>query len=82
MGYIISDGKAVGIVEERFFELGNSALLGIPTPVWLTAICFVLFGLLLNKTTFGRNTLAMGAMRKRRAWPGSTWCAPRSSSSP
>ncbi|BEE19536.1 MULTISPECIES: L-arabinose ABC transporter permease AraH [Aeromonas] len=60
MGYIISDGKAVGIVEEGFFDLGNSALLGIPTPVWLTVICFVLFGLLLNKTTFGRNTLAMG----------------------
>ncbi len=39
VGYIISDGKAVGIVEEG---------------------CFVLFGLLLNKTTFGRNTLAMG----------------------
>ena len=60
LGYIISDGKAVGIVEEGFFELGNSALLGIPTPIWLTAVCFVLFGLLLNKTTFGRKTLAMG----------------------
>ncbi|MFC5704854.1 L-arabinose ABC transporter permease AraH [Aeromonas eucrenophila] len=60
VGYIISDGKAVGIVEEGFFDLGNSALLGIPTPVWLTALCFILFGLLLNKTTFGRNTLAMG----------------------
>ena len=60
MGYIISDGKAVGIAEEGFFELGNSALFGIPTPIWLTAISFVLFGLLLNKTTFGRNTLAMG----------------------
>lgn len=60
VGYIISDGKAVGIVEEGFFELGSSALLGIPTPIWLTALCFVLFGLLLNKTTFGRNTLAMG----------------------
>ncbi|MDX7818480.1 L-arabinose ABC transporter permease AraH [Aeromonas caviae] len=60
VGYIISDGKAVGIVEEGFFELGNSALLGIPMPIWLTAVCFVLFGLLLNKTTFGRNTLAMG----------------------
>jgi L-arabinose transport system permease protein len=65
VGYIISDGKAVGIVEEGFFELG-SALLGIPTPIWLTAVCFVLFGLLLNKTTFGRNTLAMGATRRRR----------------
>ncbi len=60
MGYIISDGKAVGIVEESFFDIGNSAMLGVPTPVWITAVCFVLFGLLLNKTTFGRNTLSMG----------------------
>jgi L-arabinose transport system permease protein len=60
MGYIISDGKAVGIVEESFFDIGNSALFGVPTPVWITIACFVVFGLLLNKTTFGRNTLAMG----------------------
>jgi len=60
MGYIISDGKAVGIVEESFFDIGNSAMLGVPTPVWITILCFVLFGLLLNKTTFGRNTLSMG----------------------
>jgi L-arabinose transport system permease protein len=60
MGYIISDGKAVGIVEEQFFDIGNSAMLGIPTPVWITVVCFILFGLLLNKTTFGRNTLSMG----------------------
>ncbi len=60
MGYIISDGKAVGIVEESFFDIGNSAMFGIPTPVWITAVCFVIFGLLLNKTTFGRNTLSMG----------------------
>ncbi len=60
MGYIISDGKAVGISEESFFDIGNSALFGIPTPVWITIVCFLLFGLLLNKTTFGRNTLSIG----------------------
>lgn len=60
VGYIISDGKAVGIVEESFFDIGNSLFLGIPTPVWITAVCFVLFGLLLNKTTFGRNALSIG----------------------
>ena len=60
IGYIISDGKAVGIVEESFFDIGNSSMLGIPTPVWITAVCFAIFGLLLNKTTFGRNTLSIG----------------------
>jgi L-arabinose transport system permease protein len=60
LGFIISDGKAVGIGQEGFFVLGNSALLGLPTPVWITATCFVVFGFLLNRTVFGRDTLAVG----------------------
>lgn len=60
LGYIISDGKAVGIVEEGFFSLGNSTFFGVPTPVWLTIITFFVFSFILNKTTYGRNTLAIG----------------------
>jgi L-arabinose transport system permease protein len=60
LAYIISDGKAVGISEEGFFSLGNSALFGLPTPVWLTLACMAIFGFLLSKTVFGRNTLSIG----------------------
>lgn len=60
LGYIISDGKAVGITNESFFALGNSSFIGIPTPIWLTLITFVLFAFLLNRTVYGRNTLAIG----------------------
>ncbi|GKV88694.1 MULTISPECIES: L-arabinose ABC transporter permease AraH [Pectobacterium] len=60
LAYIISDGKAVGIEDERFFELGYANWLGLPAPIWITIGCMILFGLLLNKTTFGRNTLAIG----------------------
>ncbi|STQ80422.1 Ribose transport system permease protein rbsC [Hafnia alvei] len=60
LAYIISDGKAVGIEDERFFELGYANWLGLPSPIWITVICFILFGFLLNRTTFGRNTLAIG----------------------
>lgn len=60
LGYIVSDGKAVGIVQDSFFGLGNSAVAGIPTPVWICAACFALFGFLIERTTFGRNTLALG----------------------
>ncbi len=60
LAYIISDGKAVGIDAEGFYELGSAIFLGIPLPIWMTVFCFVLFGFLLNKTTFGRNTLAVG----------------------
>ena len=60
LAYIISDGKAVGIEDERFFTLGYASWLGLPAPIWLTVGCLIVFGLLLNKTTFGRNTLAIG----------------------
>ncbi|HEX2853687.1 MAG TPA: L-arabinose ABC transporter permease AraH [Opitutaceae bacterium] len=60
LGFIISDGKAVGIGLEGFFVLGSSSILGVPTPVWITAACFALFGFILNRTVFGRDTLAVG----------------------
>jgi L-arabinose transport system permease protein len=60
LGYIVSDGKAVGIVQDSFFGLGNSAFAGVPTPVWICGVCFALFGFLIERTTFGRNTLALG----------------------
>ncbi len=64
LGYITSSGSAVGVVNEDFFRLGNSSILGIPNPIWITAICFMFFGILLNKTTFGRNTLAIGGNKE------------------
>lgn len=60
LGYIISDGKAVGISKEGFFVLGVAQFAGIPVPVWLMIATFALFGFLMQKTVFGRNTLALG----------------------
>lgn len=60
LGYLASDGKAVGVVREEFFTLGNSSFAGLPVPVWICVGCFVVFGFLIERTTFGRNTLALG----------------------
>jgi L-arabinose transport system permease protein len=60
VAYIVSDGKAVGVTRESFFQLGNTEFLGLATPVWLCLACFLVFGFLLGRTTFGRNTLAIG----------------------
>ncbi|CAH0444795.1 L-arabinose transport system permease protein AraH [Ralstonia syzygii subsp. syzygii] len=60
LAFIASHGQAVGVSEMAFFELGNTIVLGVPTPVWVAALCFVVFGVLLNKTVYGRNTLAIG----------------------
>ncbi len=60
MGYIIGDGKAVSVIREEFFWIGTGSILGIPIPVYITVVCFIVFGVILEKTAFGRNTLAIG----------------------
>ena len=64
MAFIVSGGNAVGIAREEFYVLGAGHPLDVPNPVWITIICFVLFGVLLNKTRFGRHTLAIGGNRE------------------
>jgi L-arabinose transport system permease protein len=60
LAFVFSDGKAVGVREASFFQLGINSFLGVPIPVWIMIACFAVFGILLNKTVFGRNTLAIG----------------------
>lgn len=58
--FIFSGGSSIGVSNIGFYLLGNTTFLQIPTPIWIMIACFVVFGLLLHKTTFGRNTLAIG----------------------
>jgi len=58
--FIVSGGPAVGIFVPSFYILGTGRFLKIPNPVWITVLVFIMFGFLLNKTIYGRNTLAIG----------------------
>ncbi|OQY32363.1 MAG: L-arabinose ABC transporter permease AraH [Spirochaetaceae bacterium 4572_59] len=60
LAFIVSGGSAVGVSDSRFFILGNEQFLGIPNPIWITIVCFIIFGVLLNNTSYGKNTLAIG----------------------
>jgi L-arabinose transport system permease protein len=60
LALISSDGRAVGINDPNFYQLALSKLVGIPTPIWVLALLFVIFGFVLNRTVFGKNTLAIG----------------------
>ena len=60
LAFITSEGQAVGISNESFIALGDTALFGLRLPIWVAVACFVVFGVLLNHTVFGRNTLAIG----------------------
>ncbi len=60
LALISSDGRAVGINDPGFYQLALSRFLGIPTPIWIMVILFCVFGFVLNRSVFGRNTLAIG----------------------
>jgi L-arabinose transport system permease protein len=60
LAFISSGGQAVGVSNEAFIYLAGTTFLGISMPIWTTLICFIVFGVLLNKTVYGRNTLAIG----------------------
>lgn len=60
LALISSDGRAVGINDPAFFNIALSKFLGIPTPIWVLAALFAIFGFVLNRTVFGKNTLAVG----------------------
>ncbi|ODT04840.1 MAG: L-arabinose ABC transporter permease AraH [Mesorhizobium sp. SCN 65-20] len=60
LALISSDGRAVGINDPNFYQLALSKLFGVPTPIWVLLLLFVVFGFVLNRTVFGKNTLAIG----------------------
>jgi L-arabinose transport system permease protein len=60
LALISSDGRAVGINDPSFYQIALSRLLGVPTPIWIMVVLFIIFGFVLNRTVFGKNTLAIG----------------------
>lgn len=60
LALIASDGRAVGINDPNFYQLALSKLFGVPTPIWVLLVLFAVFGFVLNRTVFGKNTLAIG----------------------
>ncbi|MCX7046154.1 MAG: L-arabinose ABC transporter permease AraH [Candidatus Sumerlaeota bacterium] len=48
----------------RTVSESEKVVLTIPSPVYVTVICFIVFGFLLRSTIFGRNTLAVGGNKE------------------
>lgn len=60
LAFLTSQGEAVSIPAEQFYALGSGEFLGLNWPVWIAIGCFVVFGIILNFTVFGKNVLAIG----------------------
>ncbi|MEO7454310.1 MAG: L-arabinose ABC transporter permease AraH, partial [Fimbriimonadales bacterium] len=57
---LASNGSSIGLSHESFSTIGLASPLDVQSPIWMTFGMFLVFGVLLNKTTFGRNVLAIG----------------------
>jgi L-arabinose transport system permease protein len=64
LAFILNDGNSLGVGNMSFAALGTGTPLGVPMPLWILLFCLVLFGLLLHRTVFGRNALAIGGNRE------------------
>lgn len=58
--YLICDGKPIGNLPESMTYLGLGDILNIPVPIYFMVGTFIIVGIILAKTSFGRSVYATG----------------------
>lgn len=56
----LSQGNPIAVTDYAFQNIGQARVAGIPAPVWIMALVFIGFGVLLARTRFGRYVYATG----------------------
>jgi len=65
--YIYSNGKPIPQLSETFLQLGKGTIAGIPAPIIILAVSFVVLFVVLNYTRYGRHVYAIGG-NEQSAW--------------
>jgi ribose transport system permease protein len=60
LAFIICGGKAVFVTNAAFLKMGSGRFFGIPIPVIIFLISFIVFIIILDRTRFGRNVYMVG----------------------
>jgi ribose transport system permease protein len=60
LAFIICGGKAVFVTNMFFLKLGSGRFLGIPIPVIIFILSYIVFMIILARTRFGRNVYMVG----------------------
>jgi ribose transport system permease protein len=60
LAFIICGGKAVFVTNTYFLRLGAGRVFGIPIPVIIFIVSFIVFMVVLSRTRFGRNVYMVG----------------------
>lgn len=60
LAYVITGGYPVVLASEKFKFIGAGEILGIPTPIYIMAIVYIIMFVVLKYTMFGRHVYAIG----------------------
>ena len=58
--YLICEGKPIGNLPDSLTVLGLGDIAGIPVPIFFMLASFIIVGIILSKTSFGRSVYATG----------------------
>lgn len=58
--YLITEGKPIGGLPDELLFLGLESILGIPVPIFFLVGTFIVVGIILSRTSFGRSVYAVG----------------------
>lgn len=60
VAYLVCDGKPIGNLPDQMLNLGVGNLLGVPIPILFMLASFIVIGVILSRTSFGRSVYAVG----------------------
>ena len=70
IAYILTGGGPVQISNEKFLYLGNEKLFGIPFPIIILIVVFIIMSIVLGKTKFGRQSYIIGGNEEAALYSG------------
>src|SRR6478735_2649855 len=70
LALVMADGQLKQIVNPDLLSLGTGSFLGIPLVVWIAGVLAVAVAFLVQRTTFGRQIVAIGGNRSAAALAG------------
>jgi ribose/xylose/arabinose/galactoside ABC-type transport system permease subunit len=60
LAFVLSQGQPISDLSNEFLALGQGNLLGVPYAIIISVVAFVVFGIVLARTRFGRYIYAVG----------------------
>ena len=63
LGYIITDNQSISVSNATFHKIGVISILGLPLPFVIMIVLYVVYGLMLKYSSFGRNIFMIGGNR-------------------